>query len=277
MHKGKPRAMGLGSYLKDRLVLIVLGVVCIASVALVLFALALGFDATCLVCFIIGACAVAGLAFDYLRRRRFYAELESLVEQVPQAYYVTELMEPPLFLEGRTTYEALRLINKSMADEVEIHKTQVREYREYIELWIHEIKTPIAAANLMCAQLHGGASEKVKGELDRIEAQVEQALYYARSTSLESDFAIREVSLACVVNEALRHNARFLIECATTPTFNIAPDAKVFADKKWLAFIIGQIVVNAAKYGATTLAFSARVEGAGTSRAATVLTLSDDG
>ncbi|MEG2261151.1 MAG: sensor histidine kinase, partial [Raoultibacter sp.] len=71
--------MGLGSYLKDRLVLIVLGVVCIASVALVLFALALGFDATCLVCFIIGACAVAGLAFDYLHRRRFYAELESLV------------------------------------------------------------------------------------------------------------------------------------------------------------------------------------------------------
>ncbi|MEG2369506.1 MAG: sensor histidine kinase [Raoultibacter sp.] len=269
--------MNLFDYLKDRFITLVLGLICIASVAIVLSALDVGRDAVSLVCFIIAAGVVAEFTYEYLRRRRFYRELEALTKQMPQAYYVTELMEPPLFLEGRITYDALRIINKSMADEVGIPKTQLREYRDYIELWIHEIKTPIAAANLMCTQLHGGVADRVKGELDRIEAAVEQALYYARSTSLESDFAIREVVLADVVREAVRRHARFLIACATTPTFDIPQDATVFADKKWLAFIVGQIVVNAAKYGATTAAFSVRVEREGSSDARTVLMLADDG
>ena len=55
------------------------------------------------------------------------------------------------------------------------------------------------------------AAERIKGELDRIEGYVEQALYYARSTSLVQDYAIRETSLAEAVREALRKHARFLI------------------------------------------------------------------
>ena len=81
-----------------------------------------------------------------------------------------------------------------------------------MELWIHEIKTPIAAANLMAADLHGPVATKLKGELDRIESQVEQALYYARSTSLAKDYAIRETALADAVRAACRKNARYLIE-----------------------------------------------------------------
>lgn len=141
----------------------------------------------------------------------------------------------------------------------------------------HEIKTPIAAAALMASGLHGPQAARIKGELDRIEGYVEQALYYARSTSLVQDYAIRETSLAEAVREALRKHARFLIERGVAPTVDVDEDVRVFADVKWLAFVIGQLVANAGKYGASTLRFSVREEGAGTSDARTVLEVADDG
>ncbi|MFR3092448.1 MAG: sensor histidine kinase, partial [Eggerthella lenta] len=101
------------------------------------------------------------------------------------------------------------------------HKQQAEAYRDYIELWIHEIKTPIAAAALMASGLHGPQAARIKGELDRIEGYVEQALYYARSTSLVQDYAIRETSLAEAVREALRKHARFLIERGVAPTVDV--------------------------------------------------------
>ena len=145
----------------------------------------------------------------------------------------------------------------------------------------------------MASGLHGPQAARIKGELDRIEGYVEQALYYARSTSLVQDYAIRETSLAEAVRErelaeqlgvgrnsvreALRKHARFLIERGVAPTVDVDEDVRVFADVKWLAFVIGQLVANAGKYGASTLRFSVREEGAGTSDARTVLEVADDG
>lgn len=194
-----------------------------------------------------------------------------------RTYYATALIEPPDFLEGRLAYEALQATGKAAADDVAAHKQQAEAYRDYIELWIHEIKTPIAAAALMASGLHGPQAARIKGELDRIEGYVEQALYYARSTSLVQDYAIRETSLAEAVREALRKHARFLIERGVAPTVDVDEDVRVFADVKWLAFVIGQLVANAGKYGASTLRFSVREEGAGTSDARTVLEVADDG
>ena len=141
----------------------------------------------------------------------------------------------------------------------------------------HEIKTPIAAAHLMAADLHGGVAAKLKAELDRIESYVEQALYYARSTSLARDYAIRELPLAEAVRAACKKNARYLIEHGAIPSIEVGDDVSVFADASWLSFVLGQVVVNAAKYGATAVRFTAREEGTGTSAARTVLEIADNG
>ena len=80
------------------------------------------------------------------------------------------------FLEGRLAWEALEAAGRAAGDEVAARKRQAEAYREYIDLWIHEIKTPIAAAKLMASDLHGPQAAKLKGELDRIEDYVEQVL-----------------------------------------------------------------------------------------------------
>ena len=73
----------------------------------------------------------------------------------------------------------------------------------------------------------------------------EEALYYSRGTSLDRDFQIRQVSLADVVRDALRHKARTLIGAHVAPELGEL-DFTVRADPKWLSFVIGQVLVNAA-------------------------------
>ena len=84
-------------------------------------------------------------------------------------------------------------------------------------------------------------------ELGRIEGYVEQALYYARSTTLDRDFQVREVELSDVVRAALRRNARTLIDARVTPELGEL-GLTVSADPKWVEFMLGQLMGNAAKY-----------------------------
>lgn len=269
--------MSLRAYLRDRFVHLLIGIFCCVVVGGMLAVLGVGRDATVLVPCFIASCGAAGLGIEYARRRRFYDELGRIVEDLDRTYYASELLEEPDFLEGKLAHEALEAVGKVAADDVMFYRRQAEEYREYIELWIHEIKTPIAAAHLMVATLHGFDAVKLKGELGRIESHVEQALFYARSASLARDYAIREVALAETVRAACKKNARYLIERGATPVVAIADDATVFANSSWLVFILGQILVNAAKYGATCVRFSISIEGTRANPVGTILEIADDG
>ena len=266
-----------GAYLKDRALSIAIAAACALAMGGMFAALGIGADASVFAVCLVLACAAAAFAVEYVRRRAFYQELERMVLELDRAYYASALLERPDFLEGRLTHEALEAIGKSASDDVGEYRQQAEAYRDYIELWIHEIKTPIAAAVLMASDMHGAQASRIKNELDRIEGYVEQALYYARSTSLQQDYAIRETKLADAVREAVKKQARYLIECGVSPVVDLPEEARVFADAKWLVFMVGQIVANSAKYGAGTVRFSMRIENQGTSSARTVLEVADDG
>ena len=62
---------------------------------------------------------------------------------------ITEMLELPDFAEGEFLYEILQTCNKSMNDEILKYKIEAAGYREYIEMWIHEVKTPLAATRLI--------------------------------------------------------------------------------------------------------------------------------
>ena len=271
--------MSLTAYLADRALSIAIAVACALAIGGMFGVLGQGADAAVLGAGVVLVCAALALGLDYARRRSFYRELDQVVEDLDRTYYASSLLELPEFLEGRLAHEALEAVGKTAADEVAAHKQQADAYRDYVELWIHEIKTPIAAAALMSSDMHGAQAARLKGELDRIESYVEQALYYARSTSLTQDYVIRETKLVESVREAVKKQARYLIEHGVVPVVDVPEDVRVFADAKWLAFIVGQLVTNAAKYGATAVRFSVRFEGegAGQGSSRTVLEVADDG
>lgn len=166
---------------------------------------------------------------------------------------------------------------KAASDELAVRSRDMKDYRDYIELWVHEAKTPIASAQLALSSLHGPGVDEVRGDLDRIESRVEQALYYARSATLSEDFSIEELNLAALARKACRQKSRTLIGAGVSLDFAIDEALEVFADAKWVDFIIGQVLENSAKYGAKTIRFEGAVKDAGTKDGCIELLISDDG
>ena len=242
--------MSLASYLRDRAPSLALGLASLAFCALALSAY--GADVR-----VIGFLAVVTAAFgavavlvDYVRRRGFYRRLAQTLDALSEqgvGYLAPELMDAPAGLEERLFLEALSRESKCMTDQVAAMRAEQREYRDYVETWVHEVKTPIAAARLIATNNPGPAVDAMDVELRRVEAFVEQALYYARSTSLDRDFQVRDVSLADAVRASLRRSARALIDARITPELGDL-GLTVAADPKWLEFMLGQLLGNAAKY-----------------------------
>ncbi|MDR1496517.1 MAG: sensor histidine kinase [Clostridiales Family XIII bacterium] len=195
--------------------------------------------------------SIVSLLPEFFVKKRFYDELLSIVRQMDKPHLLQELIECPGFIEGAILYDSMKTAGKSMNDEIAQYKTAFTEYREYIELWIHEVKTPIAGAKLISENAHNKTALEA---LEKIESYVEQALYYARSNAVEKDYLLNPVRLSELVGNALKSNSRFLIGHDIAVHMDDL-DREVLTDTKWLTFIIRQLIDNAVKYGGSTLEF----------------------
>ena len=270
------RAYSFGAYLRSRagfllgtaaLMLVVAGIMAVtgsnaSSIALVS------------ICEALFACIALTVGFS--RNREFYQQLD-LFRDSPDNALPSSILDKPRTLEGSIAYRALAVQGKAASDELAVRSRDMKDYRDYIELWVHEAKTPIASAQLTLSSLHGPGVDEVRSDLDRIESRVEQALYYARSATLSEDFSIEELNLAALARKACRQKSRTLIGAGVSLDFAIDEALEVFADAKWVDFIIGQVLENSSKYGAKTVRFEGAVKDAGTKDGCIELLISDDG
>ena len=270
-------AYSFGAYLRSHAGFAISAVALIAVVAGIMAVTGSNASAIALVSFCEILFACAALAAGFLRDREFYQQLDLFCDSPENARYLSSILDEPRTLEGSIAYRALAVQGKAASDELAAHSRDMKEYRDYIELWIHEAKTPIASAQLALSNLHGPEISKVRGDLDRIESRVEQALYYARSATLSEDFSIEELNLAALARKACRQRSRTLIGAGISLEFAIDEALEVLTDAKWTDFIIGQVLENSAKYGAKTIRFESTVKDAGTKDGCIELAIGDDG
>ena len=147
----------------------------------------------------------------YMKKYRYYKKVKAKLDILEQKYMITEMLELPDFAEGEFLYEILQTCNKSMNDEILKYKIEAAGYREYIEMWIHEVKTPLAATRLILENHPSEITRAMDEEMQQINYYLEQALYYARSNSVEKDYLVKELSLKEVVENAVKANAKSLI------------------------------------------------------------------
>ena len=271
------RAYSFGAYLRSHAGFAFGAVVLIAVVAGIMAVTGSNASAIALVSLCEALFACAALAAGFLRDREFYQQLDLFCDSPENARYLSSILDEPHTLEGSIAYRALAVQGKAASDELAARSRDMKEYRDYIELWVHEAKTPIASAQLALSNLHGPEINKVRGDLDRIESRVEQALYYARSATLSEDFSIEELNLAALARKACRQRSRTLIGAQVSLEFAIDDELKVLADAKWTDFIIGQVLENSAKYGAKIIRFEGTVKDAGTKDGCIELAIGDDG
>ena len=134
-----------------------------------------------------------------------------------------------------------------MIENVNKYKFLQEDYKEYIEMWIHEIKIPIATSKMIVENNKNETTKSIDEELDKVENYIEQALYYARSNAVEKDYYIKKSSLKDIVNECIKKNKTVLIE--EKIAINIHDlNLYVNTDSKWITFILNQIIQNSIKY-----------------------------
>jgi hypothetical protein len=131
-----------------------------------------------------------------------------------------------------------------MCEHIAKYRHENMEFREYIELWVHEVKLPVATLQLMC---HNDGNTKYAEYLKKMDAYIENVLYYARSENAEKDYLIKEVSLKrAFADTALKNREELQGRNVSVHTENL--DINVMTDSKWLAYILGQLMSNSIKY-----------------------------
>ncbi|MFS0784567.1 ATP-binding protein [Bacillus sp. 1P06AnD] len=184
---------------------------------------------------------------DWFKHYRYFKEVMDQFETLDKKYLLSEVIEEPDFIEGQIFYGILSQTDKEMHEHVNEYKNMQLEYRDYIEAWVHEIKTPIASSKLMLENQKNSSSRAVLDELESVERYIEQALYYARSSSASKDYLVKEFALGRCIANVVKKNARGFIQNKIRLDMDEIHEI-VFSDEKWVDFILTQIIVNAINY-----------------------------
>lgn len=239
--------MNLRDFIKERIVFIIINSLILLFTAILLIVLKVDSFAILFIVIINGAGILIYHIFDYLRKKQYYNEIKENMESLDKKYLISEVIEEGTFTESKLIYDVICKSNKAMNDEIGEFKRGINDYREYIELWVHEIKTPIATCKLLIENNESPLTESIGEEVCKLENYIDQALFYTRSNTLEKDYIIKEMSLSSCVNKVLNNNADSLIKKRVKISLGDL-EKKVYSDSKWIEFILGQIISNSIKY-----------------------------
>lgn len=194
-----------------------------------------------LLVFYLGLCVYYLIQYKIVNKR--HQEIIRLVDELDEKYLISEILPQPKNIESQGYYYALQKACKAMNDQIGEIEYKRKDYQEYIESFVHEIKTPIAAISLYC---DNEKNYSIKEELQKIYHLVEQILFYARSENPEKDYFIKEVSLEEVVHQSLMEYKDYIL--GKKIHLEVQVDYQVYTDEKWMVFILSQIIQNAVKY-----------------------------
>ncbi len=155
--------------------------------------------------------------------------------------------------------QIIRMLSEECTNLRASKEVERQELQDFYTLWIHQIKTPIAAMHLLL-QTSPDNIGGIKQELFQIERYAEVMLGYSRLTTLNQDLELRHYSVEQMVNQALKKYAPMFIK-SHLALRKEGLDCKVLTDEKWLVFVIEQLLSNAIKYTSSgEIAITAQVE-----------------
>lgn len=186
------------------------------------------------------------LFYDFFRKYNFYHNLNNILKTLDQKYLVLEMLNIPNFYEGEIFYQTLYEINKSMIEKIKEYYLNITDFKEYVEMWIHEVKIPISSLVLM-SHNHKELNNTYINEVKKLNNYVDQVLYYVRSNYAENDYIIKENNLDKIIKDVILKNKDELLLNNINIETNIKEN-KVLTDSKWLEFILNQIINNSIKY-----------------------------
>ena len=146
------------------------------------------------------------------------------------------------------------LAEKLEAREMELYQQRSDSERkltdllDYYTLWVHQIKTPIAASQLLVAEVvDRQLKQQLEQEIFKIDSYTNLVLQYLRLESFHDDLVLKQVQIEDLVKEIIRKYALFFIQKGLNVNLYDL-DKEIVTDKKWLLVVIEQIISNSLKY-----------------------------
>ncbi|MDU3520612.1 MAG: sensor histidine kinase [Clostridium saudiense] len=239
--------MSFIEYFKDKVIFIIINIIVLVITSYLLFGLNVSSYAIFIICILNFLASISFFIYDCLRKSKYYSSLLKRLDELDKKYFIGDVATEEEFLEGKILFEIISQATKSMKDDISESIRNSNDYKEYIELWVHEIKTPIATCKLLIENNDNEVTESIGEEVTKVEDYIEQVLFYARSNAVEKDYLIKEINLKKSINAVIRKNANTLIEKRVKVDIRNV-DKIVSCDSKWIEFILGQIVSNSIKY-----------------------------
>ena len=119
---------------------------------------------------------------------------------------------------------------------------------DYYTLWVHQIKTPIAASKLLVSEVEDRQlKQQMEQEIFKIDSYTNLVLQYLRLESFHDDLVLKKENIEDLVKEVIRKYAIFFIQKGLSVNLHDL-DRSIVTDKKWLLVVIEQILSNSLKY-----------------------------
>ena len=236
----------LKSYLKKNIKVYILFVVFIAIFFIMFYLYNLPLEAliyTGSFCFL--AALVASFS-DFVNYRESYKKLKFLEKNI-----LNDLEDLPKSLDIRIDYyhKIIEKLYEELEKLTQENQQKNTDMVDYYSMWVHQIKTPIAAMNFLLDNEE--IDRKIlQQELFKIERYVEMVLTYIRLDSISSDYVITKINLDEVVKDSVKKYATIFINKKIKLNY-VSHETMVISDKKWLSFAFEQILGNSVKYSGT--------------------------
>ena len=105
--------------------------------------------------------------YDCFRKKQYYDHLESTWQELEEKSYLSEIIEEPDFYDGRLLYRIIKRNGKYLNDVIADQQLEMMEYKNYVQTWAHEIKTPIAVEHLIIDNHRGPLTSSLEEEVEK--------------------------------------------------------------------------------------------------------------
>ncbi|KRK13732.1 two component sensor transduction histidine kinase [Lacticaseibacillus zeae DSM 20178 = KCTC 3804] len=146
---------------------------------------------------------------------------------------------------SRAYYQKIQALQQTVRKNSDTYRDREQEMLDTLQLWTHQIKTPLTALDLLL-QVEPVNANDARLEISKINRYLTVMLNYLKLTTLNTDLVLTEVALKPLVNETVRDLAKLFIAKDLTVSVEALPT--VVSDSQWLRFIFEQLLTNAIKY-----------------------------
>ena len=240
--------MKIVEYLKDRVKYIVVFIIIISIIDIYLFAIDIfkhQYEELLYLNFLILIISFIFFIVDYINLKNKYKDIIRCLEvnEDIDTYLISGKSVEDNIMKG--IIENLKSKNN---EEVKEYRKSLKELDEYIAKWVHEIKIPISALDIITDRLNSiEDSIDIKNQIAKINFLVNSILYSSRSSSMFEDIFFNKVNLDKIVKSSIKNNSFLLIKNNIEVMLNNL-DYAVFTDIKCISYILDQIINNAIKY-----------------------------